>query len=254
MEGKLVAQAVDRLSQKDSLKSPSVAKIQDAIALMESLFDGLAFCLSEDGDLLSQWRGYAADATGVSVGFDADYLNWLVESSRGQNYTGLNLNKVEYDLDAHNVLVEPTYQEMKRLLATGALELSGRRGLLDMRTDEQIAADDKEIRSAQMKLNIAALSLFGHLFLLKSPAFKEEREWRLVSYLIKPVPDHSQFRVRGDELVPYRTYELREPSRSPIVEIILGPKHTTPIKIVENFLAQSGFQNVKVSRSKASYR
>jgi hypothetical protein len=38
------------------------------------------------------------------------------------------------------------------------------------------------------------------------------------------------------------------------VEVILGPRNTTPNYVMESFLKQSGFANVKISRSKASYR
>ena len=199
MEGKLVSQAVERLSKRDGLETSATVRIQDAMDLMESMLDGLAFCLSEDGDLLSQWRGYASDASGLSIGFASDYLERLVTGSCGQNYAGLNLQQIKYETEEHDALVEPTYLEMRRLLDSGALRLTGRRGLLDVRTDEQIAADDKAIRSAQMGLNVAALALIGHLFLLKSSAFKEEREWRLVSYLMKPLPDDCLYRVRGQD-------------------------------------------------------
>lgn len=37
--------------------------------------EGLGFCLSERGDLLSQWRGYAAQGRGVSIAFRPIFLN-----------------------------------------------------------------------------------------------------------------------------------------------------------------------------------
>lgn len=254
MEGKLVSQAVERLSKRDNLEPAAITLIQDAITLMEELFDGLAFCLSEDGDLLSQWRGYASDASGMSIGFDSGYLKGLVAESRGLNFAGLNLQQIKYEVQEHDDLVEPTYQEMRHLLDSGALKLTGRRGLLDLRSDDQIAADDQAIRSAQMKINMAALSLFGHLFLLKSPAFREEREWRLVSYLAKPVPDDCLYRVRNQELIPYRSYELKEADRGALREVKLGPRQTTPVRVIENFLKSKGFPDVLVSKSAASYR
>src|SRR5690606_30192176 len=32
------------------------------------------FCLSAEPDVLSQWRGYAKDGTGIAIGFDANTL------------------------------------------------------------------------------------------------------------------------------------------------------------------------------------
>ena len=254
MEGKLISQSVARLAKKDQLSFEAIAKLQESLDLMESMFDGLGFCLSEEGDLLSQWRGYAADATGVAVGFDKTYLEWLSKPSRSGEVIGLNLDKVEYDMEAQDLLVTPTYNEMKRLVENGALKRYGGRGLLDSRTNEQIAEDNKAIISANMNLSFAALRLFSHLFLLKSAAFKEEKEWRLVSYLIKRTADTCSYRAANGQIVPYRSYELREMERSPIVNIILGPKHTTPTEVVKNFLAQNGFGEVNVVKSTASYR
>jgi len=64
MEGKLVAEILARIAKADGLDQPATRRLQESVSRLEQLFDGLGFCLSEDGDLLSQWRGYAADATG----------------------------------------------------------------------------------------------------------------------------------------------------------------------------------------------
>jgi hypothetical protein len=79
MEGKLVARAIARLAERDSLESKGFRLLQRIIVLLELAFDGLGFCLSEKDDLLSQWRGYAADATGVSIGFSKEYLKRLAK-------------------------------------------------------------------------------------------------------------------------------------------------------------------------------
>lgn len=69
MEGKLVARALMRLAERDGLNPVAAERLQNAVAFLEGMFDGLGFCFSEDGDLLSQWRGYASDATGIAIGF-----------------------------------------------------------------------------------------------------------------------------------------------------------------------------------------
>ena len=38
-------------------------------------FRAYAFCLSKNGDLLSQWRGYTNNASGLSIGFNEEYLD-----------------------------------------------------------------------------------------------------------------------------------------------------------------------------------
>ena len=255
MEGKLVASAIARLAERDSLDQDSLRRIQDAIGILEKDYDGLGFCLSEDSDLLSQWRGYAENATGVSIGFSSEYLKWLSSENRSRDIPGFTLAKVAYEPSAHDASVAPTYLKVKDLIAAGALKMLGRRSLLtDTRTDEEIERDNASIWSAAWNLFGDTLGLLPELFRLKAPAFREEREWRLISYLVKGGEDHCSHRVVHDRVIPYRKIELIEFERHPIAEVILGPRHGTPPEIVQNFLQLNGYGLVKVRPSEASYR
>lgn len=254
MEGKLVAEVVARLAAGDGLDPAASHNLQVMVGFFEHMLDGLGFCLSEEGDLLSQWRGYAADATGTSIGFSRQYLDWLAEQTKGKNTAGFTLLKVQYDPQAHETEVAPTYKEAKRLIDAGAFRSSGIRMILDPRTDEQVEQERKETDKLYKTLSFTMLTLFGKLFLLKSPGFREEKEWRLLSYLVRGGQDTSFHRPVRDRLVPYRSYKLIEPERQPIAEVILGPKHLSPIKVIEDFLKQNGFGSVPVKRSEATYR
>lgn len=254
MEGKLVAHAFTRLAEKDSLDPYSVSRLRDTVGTVEKIIDGLGFCLSEDGDLLSQWRGYAADATGVSIGFSAEYLNWLSKTYKAQNVPNFNLQKVEYEPSAHESHIEPTYRKIRQLIDAGAFKTLGRRMLLDARTDDEIEQENKAITEAQTQLTLTISPIFSKLFHLKAYAFREEREWRLLSHLVMGWEDHCSHRVVHDRIVPYRKVELAELERSPITEVILGPKHGTPTKVVEDFLKQNQYGVVRVRSSEASYR
>ena len=254
MEGKLVANVITRLADRDGLMRSAIERLQKSIGFLENAFDGLGFCLSEERDLLSQWRGYAADATGVAIGFSHEYLEWLAESSRGKETPGFSLLKVEYDSKGHQEQVEPTYRQIRKLIDAGAFKTRGLRTLFDTRTDEEVAEERKEIQRVHGELFIALMELFPKLFLLKSSAFREECEWRLVSYFIRGGKDTCSYRAMDDRLIQYRQYQLLQTDRSPIVEVVLGPKHLTPIPVVADFLRQSGFGEVKVTRSEATYR
>ena len=85
MEGKLATRTIARLADRDSLDEKDRRLLLKGIGLFEKTFDGLGFCLSEKCDLLSQWRGYAEDGTGVAIGFSVEYLKWL--SSANPAYT-----------------------------------------------------------------------------------------------------------------------------------------------------------------------
>jgi hypothetical protein len=251
MEGKLVVRAIARLAESHSLESKSFRLLQLIVGFLEEAFDGLGFCLSEAGDLLSQWRGYAGNATGVSIGFSEEYLKRLAKGN------ACLLHKVEYDPSAHEERVGPTCRELTQLIKEGTLNPARGLGILQTAgmTDQEIAAANMaNLRKELVKLGPKLLPLLLQLYLLKSPAFREEKEWRVLTMLTtdgqdEDVPSH---RVVNNRIVPYLTVKLVE--QSPIVEVILGPKHGTPPKVVENFLKLNGYGLVKVRPSEASYR
>ena len=254
MEGKLVAEILARIAKADGLDQGATHRLQELVSALEQVIDGLGFCLSEDGDLLSQWRGYAADATGVSIGFSKDYLERFGEVSRAPEKSGFTLQKVEYDLEIQESLIKPTYIEIKELINEGAFKFPGKRSLLDARSDDEVKRDNEKIKGAFSRLSVRVLTLFAKLFLLKTSAFREESEWRLISYFVKTGDDMCSFWALNDRIVPFREFELLESESGSIVEVILGPKNTTPNYVIESFLKQSGFANVKTLRSEATYR
>jgi hypothetical protein len=253
MEGKLVARAIARIAEREGLDSGAVERLEKAITFLEGMFDGLGFCLSEEGDLLSQWRGYAADASGVAIGFSRSYLQSLAALKRENGTPGFSLDQVEYSTSGHETQVEPTYFKMKKLLEAGAFKPVFRT-LLDIRSDEELEAEEKRINQASRDILLTALELFPKLFFLKAPAFAEEREWRLVSILVRDLTDDRLYRAIADRVIPYRKYELVRTDISPIVDVVLGPKHQTPPNVVGDFLKRNGFGEVQVRRSSATYR
>lgn len=253
MEGKLVARAIARIAERDGLDRDAIERLEKAVTFLEGMFDGLGFCLSEEGDLLSQWRGYAADASGVAIGFSRPYLLSLAASNRGSDKPGFSLDQVEYSPNGHEIQVEPTYSKMRKLLEAGAFKLISRT-VLDTRSAEELEAEEKKIDKASRDILLTVLELFPKLFFLKAPAFEEEREWRLVSILVQDLADDCLYRAIADRVIPYRKYELAENDISPVIEVVLGPKHQTPQKVVEAFLKKNGFGEVKVRPSRATYR
>lgn len=254
MEGRLVNAAVMRLATRDELDAQARESLHESLAFMERFFDGLGFCLSEDGDLLSQWRGYADDARGVSVGFSRAYLNSLAASRRGEDRSGFAVYKVEYESDKHEALVEPTYRELRKLIDAGAFRRRGSWSLLDSRSAEEVAADDDKIEKAHKALMFKVLELFPRLYELKASAFREEREWRLVSIFTDRTSDSCKFRASKGRVIPYREFELQELDVPPIAEVVIGPRHETPPDVIKSLLRQAGFGNASVRRSDATYR
>jgi hypothetical protein len=235
MEGKLVAEILAPIAKADKLDQNTIDRLHESVSLLEQVVDGLGFCLSEEGDLLSQWRGYAGDATGVSIGFSKDYLEHLAETSRpvqDSEKSGFTLERVEYDPEIQGNLLKPTYVEIKKLINEGAFKFPSRRGILDVRSDDEIKKDNEKIKRAFSNLSMRVLMLFGKLFLLKTTAFREEKEWRLISYLVKTGNDRCSFRALNDRIVPFREFDLLQSESGSIAEVILGPKNTTPNYVI----------------------
>jgi len=252
MEGKLVANAMESVAEKDGLHPDEIQKLRNRIESFNDIIDGLGFCFSEERDLLSQWRGYAANATGVAIAFSRLYLLsrcGALMSAAGNNVI-FTTTRVEYNPDRHESLVKETYEKIKPYIKDGAFRPP-------MRTLLSIGDPEFEKKSSvhsalHRSLSDELLSLVWLLFRLKSPALKEEREVRLCSFLIKNDPP-CEHRAVQDRLIAYRPFKLSL-ENNPITEVILGPKHVTPPKTVKEFLKGNGYGDVPVERSKASYR
>jgi hypothetical protein len=57
MEGQLVTKTIMRLAERDGIVGKEKIELEESLRFNERYFDGLGFCLSAYGDLLSQWRG-----------------------------------------------------------------------------------------------------------------------------------------------------------------------------------------------------
>lgn len=256
MEGRLVSEAIMRLADRHKLEPYSKERLKDSLNNLEEFFDGLGFCLSEECDLLSQWRGYADGARGVSIGFSKEYLEKLAKISTSEKIPGFGIYKIEYDEKVHDETVEPTFNELLDLINQGAFRSGLVRGLLAaIKTNEEIEDEIKIQSKAFEKLNFKIIELFPKLFELKKNAFKEEKEWRLVSLLTQGLDANCRMRGAPDRITPYRSFDLIGINQTPAIhEVIIGPKNLTPPKIIKLMLKKSGFGEVPVRRSDATFR
>ena len=254
MEGKVLSKAFSRKMDKDSVDVRTRNELERSLRKFEEDFDGLGFCLSEVGDLLSQWRGYADDGRGYSIGFAKEYLEEL-SSIPGANDHRFMIRKVIYDqLEQENAILT-TYNGIREDILSGEIRFAHPPTLLTSTDYEKESKEYIEAYKDSMHLLwIRVLRALPDMFALKSEAFSEEKEYRLVSLLMKDTEDDCLFRSRNDRLIPYRQYELKKLTSESISEVIIGPKNVTPEIFVEMFLRQNGFNNVKISRSAATYR
>jgi Protein of unknown function (DUF2971) len=211
------------------------------------------FCMSEESDLLSQWRAYSDNACGVSIGFNSDYLELLSDLKRKRDDEfNAALRQVEYEAERQKALIKDALEHIFSHSGKGAFE----RLTLLTNTPEK----EKERKDAILSLGLAMFLLFPNLYSFKNPAFREEREWRLIS-LVTPANtsqgfdiDRMDFRPLLDRIIPYRTIALEDIGKNAIAEVVLGPRNITPERVVEAALMRYGWGKIPVRRSSASYR
>lgn len=254
-----MARTFTTILERESLDKDSVAPIKSALENLPELFEGLAFCFSECGDLLSQWRGYALNGEGFSIGFSLEYFRLLSGKSE-ENKSKIYLSKAIYEPSEQEKALHPIVNKLKEEIVTGKLKrpkpLTALEFLGNLDADLEYSKNLQEYRSTLFKqYHNIAMSL-ENLYALKNPAFSEEKEWRLISHFIKEADskEQCQFRISENRIVPYREIKLSELDIPPIVEVIVGPKNTTPEYVVKRFLSQHGFKNIDVRKSVASYR
>jgi len=254
MEGMLVKKIILELATADNLNQVDMDQLKYSLTILEKMTDGLGFCLSEKGDLLSQWRGYANDASGISIGFSKNYLEKLSEYYKNLDIPGFVLQKVEYEKPSQLEILKPVYDEINKFIKMGAFEIQGKRSFIDTRTLKEIEKKDEEIKNAFRSLSMTIIPLFAKLFLLKNKAFSQESEWRLLSHFLKIGKDECMFQPGHNIIIPYREFRLEELNENPIKQIFIGPKNETPEYVMDALLRQNDFSNVEVLRSEASYK
>lgn len=251
LEGRLIIQIFEELLSQSKIGDDEKTEIRRALKFAEEIFDDLGFCLSNEPDILSQWRGYADDGQGFSIGFSRAYLEKLVHTKK-EGTPEIRLSKVLYEENEHVAALKPTFDAIKELADAGRLR---KPGLLCADPEELIEKRQHEFLATIRSLMINTANTFlENAHQLKSSAFSEEAEWRLISPLARNLKDSASFRALGNRLMPYREIKLKQMDIEPIAEVYIGPKNITPNYVVEKFLDQNGFRGVVVKRSRASYR
>lgn len=154
-------------------------------------------CFCAKDNLLSQWRGYAANGAGVSIELDHHQFEYLTGPDCPHGL--LRLWKVFYK------------EEQQRQIVTKALEFAW--------TMQKHLPLEKRVQNAA-----DAIQFFIPTF--KNRDFEEENEWRLI---FTPRPNAAvppEFRSARNMLVPYYTLQkLGWPptQRLPITGLCIGP-------------------------------
>lgn len=214
-----------------------------------------SFC--EEGDLLSQWRGYAGNS-GVAVGFDAIELMRSMHASR----SGMLL-RVLYEEDdadeAAQYIRRRVLEVWREAFPEGILDFASKFTGEELSLTIQNKGFEKVVDAAsknffQIAEEIASLGIISLRH--KHPSFVEESEWRLIHQSPRS-NDGLNYRISGNALIPYRSMPLGDaPDISPIRRIRLGPGVTDDTKLwtVRHLLASEGYERVQVDISEVPLR
>lgn len=214
----------------------------------------LVCCFSKKGDLLSQWRGYADDAKGVSVGFEDEIIKSL--SKPGKDGKDVE-NPFQYGKAVYSESMQKS-----RIRKCAKKLISELKKIIKLKNVDE---DERE-----KKIMDIFYSCFTQLFklsiMMKNPFFKEENEYRL-SYRIDIKPRNKITDEYGDkdlhisgltyhnssnDLIPH--IDLMFGSNPQIIkEVIIGPRCRARIEDIEEFLEQNGI-HCEVKLSQGTYR
>lgn len=252
LEGRLVRERIENLANNGVLPSYANEHLKNKIKLVEDEYRGFGFCLSTEGDLLSQWRGYADDGHGVSIGFSKSFLQ-DVANSDASSLRLTNLQEVVYDEMAQLDLLRPAYLEIEAQIRATLEDKDLMREI--MKNAMQSLAYEPLVSRAIKSAAPAIEELFRSLYMIKGDAFSEEKEWRLLCVQHVATAQDLKFRSARDRLIAFREISMEAAKTAPAInEIILGPKNITSCEIVSEACNAHGYQDLAVRRSRATYR
>lgn len=141
-------------------------------------------CFCEQGDLLSQWRGYCKDRIGYSLGFYPALLSLQFKEKNEHLYT---LKKVIYNRKTQKNLIIELFKKIDSIISR---KLDGYQRV--------------EIQSELFEPLL--LIILDYLIIFKNSSFEEEQEWRLFDF--GPQKDIA-FRSTINSIIPYTPLDIR---------------------------------------------
>lgn len=197
-------------------------------------------CFSKESDILSQWRAYAEDGKGISIGFDLEKL------------------KI-----ADNLLIREIIYENN--VVQGEIE-----------NDVEIVADEirtvlkeHKITMKEEQIDVFLHELIPELAKYKNPAFSEEKEIRLIycddMKFEKIVDRYGAFQEKWESKELEHDFRVIESNNitefvkldfdpDSIEEICIGPKCLLSKNDIKNIVKKLLGVEIDVIESKSSYR
>jgi hypothetical protein len=196
----------------------------------------VSFC--EDGDLLSQWRGY-----GLGSGFS------LAFSPLSQEHEIKLLSKNGFRTMLKKVVYDPEKQRARlRFLLSNLVRLVN---------GFSFGTSSPEGAAAHTELSLVlVLEMTDWACTVKHSAFAEEKEWRIITYptgatLVGVTPENYEgvfVRPTSKLLLPYMILEPPPRRRLPLIEVRCGPSQfqEQSARAMKILLQKHGYKSVRV--------
>lgn len=241
-EGLIIAEAFKKhmlsifMEKKSKVIIANNNEVEKNIDDVVGYWRGFGFCLTESRDSLSQWRGYAQEATGFAIGFRVEELRRLFDEANHKNssYGSAQLRKVIYKEELNEELIMKANDVAAKIEAASKLSA-------DEHTDEVIAP---------LLQDFAYLSRDRYCF--KKQGFQDEREWRVLASVRGSDHKKLNFLHSNGQIKPYIDVSFGDFPKI-IGEVVVGPKQSTPDLIIDALVKKAGFE-VEVIKSKTSFR
>lgn len=222
-------------------------------------------CFCEEGDVLSQWRGYADNGKGCSLGFSVKELEDYCNTYKGI----LRFEQVDYK----------TVKEINVTIVEEALKvLNELRGLRNWIVENLPSLHEEKIdKMFRYYFHQMISSVLMSSLKYKNETFKEEQEWRLffsqqiykyakwiygdeeietIVYddMLKVIKNRIEFNVTSDDLIPFYPIKFTEISTNPMKQVIVGPQNKIMEKDFSLYVASNKLNDIDFRYSRISYR
>lgn len=265
LEGRVLGQVFSEALRRTSLPEGVRAVAEIIVDGYPTSTEGFAFCLSEEGDLLSQWRAYATDGTGIAIGFDRDALgaDFGPVSFGRQHFelvkVGYGTSDLAIELKASTANLETEFGEFGEFvkLRPGVTKADVLSTFSDRsRNPAGLFVGQRPDAPALLDRMLKALApLHFRIYGTKPKPFQEEREWRLIRYQHHIASPVIKFLSDAHSIRPFVECSIADPAKNAVQAVVLGPKNRSDINWVRSFLGSIGFEHVRVARSSIdSYR
>lgn len=248
------------MEKESKLTSQDFVKVEETRKLLKYINGETSkcwvFCLSEKKDDLGQWRGYADDGRGLSIGFKTEYF--------------VLIEKIAEIIDKEQTLFFGKVKYSKSEIRDFFMERAGLNEISIKDSSEEVLK----------KMEQAIWVTMGNAAFFKCETFKEEKEWRIaysmdILKLVKGefpgVLDENNdyreamtlgnygFTIKNNTLVSH--VELGLPCLKNIISAIyIGPKSPLKVEDVKLFLIEQGLlkdyydKSIQIYKSNATYR